>query len=61
MAEHDDALQDAIDQLEEAADALEAALEAYPDAEVRAKFAENLPKLQAVIDGLNQHYQLTRA
>lgn len=47
---------DAIDMLEEAADALQEAIDTHPDAAVKAKLADSLPKLQAVIDSLNQQY-----
>lgn len=56
MAEETDAVLDAIDRLEEAADTLEEAINAHPQAAIKAKLAENLPKLQAVIDNLNQQY-----
>jgi len=45
---------DAIDKLEEAADALGEAISAYPEAQMKGRLAENLPKLQAVINNLNQ-------
>jgi len=56
MAEDADKVLDAIDMLEEAADALEEAIKAHPDAAMKAKLTENLPKLQAVIDSLNEQY-----
>ena len=52
----DDAVLEAIDKLEDAADALEEAVKAHADAAMKAKLAENLPKLQAVIDNLNAQY-----
>ena len=56
MAEAADAVLEAIDKLEEAADALEEAVNAHPNAAMKAKLAENLPKLQVVIDSLNEQY-----
>ena len=52
---------DAIDKLEEAADALEEAISAYPEAQMKDRLAENLPKLQAVKDNLNQQVRAGRA
>ena len=48
------AVLEAIDKLEDGADSLKEAIDAHPDAALKAKLAENLPKLQAVIDNLNQ-------
>jgi hypothetical protein len=56
MAEDGDKVLDAIDALEDAADALEDAINGITDAAMKTKLAENLPKLQTLIDSLNDQY-----